>query len=81
MLIVCQSGFETLLARELTELRGATVEEKGPGWVRMNLLGDRTVSDLAFSHLALAAPVEIRGDSVNALAQRIAEFFFASLRG
>jgi 23S rRNA (cytidine2498-2'-O)-methyltransferase len=49
--------------------------------VRVNLLGDRTVFDLAFSHLALAAPVEIRGDSVNALAQRIAEFFFASLRG
>ena len=35
MLLTCQAGFEELLARELTELHGTTVAEKGPGWVRV----------------------------------------------
>ena len=89
MLITCQAGFEALLARELTELHSATVAEKGPGWVRV---GGEPVSprgaasapptdDLAFAQLTFLDPVELRGDSVNALASRIAEFFLGSLRG
>jgi hypothetical protein len=35
MLLTCQAGFESLLARELTELHGLTVTEKGPGWARV----------------------------------------------
>ncbi len=37
--------------------------------------------DLAFAHRGLIEPVEIVGESVNALAQRVAEFFLASLQG
>lgn len=96
MLFTCQAGFETLLARELTELHGATVAEQGPGWVRVEgragPLGPpqeskdgapsgRTLPDLAFPQLTLRDPVEVRGESVNALASRVAEFFLASLRG
>jgi len=78
MLLTCQAGFESLLARELAATDVATVEQ-GPGWVRTE---GRTFSEtLAFPHLELMAPVELRGDSVNALAQRVAEFFLASLQG
>jgi 23S rRNA (cytidine2498-2'-O)-methyltransferase len=37
--------------------------------------------DLAFAHLSLLSPVELRGDSVNALAARIGEYFLFALRG
>lgn len=37
MLLTCQSGFESLLARELAELHGGSIPEKGPGWVRTPL--------------------------------------------
>jgi len=84
MLLTCQSGFETLLARELSELRGVPAVENGPGWIRVSneALPDRDrLSDTAFAQLTLLAPAEIRGDSVNALAQQAAEFFLTSLRG
>ena len=82
MLLTCQAGFESLLARELTELHGATIEEKGPGWVRLSTLSSQlSTATLAFAQLTLRDPVELRGDSVNALATRIAEFLLASLRG
>ncbi|HWA86079.1 MAG TPA: SAM-dependent methyltransferase [Opitutus sp.] len=81
MLHTCQPGFEALLARELAELHGVATEEKGPGWVRSNGAGDGGRAELAFAHLSLLEPVEIRGESVNALAQRVAEFFLARLRG
>lgn len=78
MLLTCQAGFETLLARELAAAGTATAEQ-GPGWVRTD--GADFCETLAFPHLELKAPVELRGDSVNALAQRVAEFFLASLQG
>ena len=92
MLLTCQSGFESLLARELTELQGGTVTEKGPGWVLGHAAlppasgiaargPEPRAPDPAFAHLALPDPVELRGDSVNALAARIAEFFLERLRG
>lgn len=93
MLFTCQAGFETLLARELAELHGLAPAEKGPGWVRGAAvlqptaggteprLRHRATPDLAFAHLALLAPIELRGDSVNTLAGRIGEWFLASLRG
>jgi 23S rRNA (cytidine2498-2'-O)-methyltransferase len=77
VLITCQAGFEALLARELTELHALGVVEKGPGWVRTEGQG---APDAAFAHLTLIAPTEIRGESVNALAARVAEFFLASLQ-
>ncbi len=77
MLHTCQAGFESFLARELTELNGVAVEEQGPGWVRTA----PTNAALAFAHLTLHEPVEVRGESVNALATRVAEIFLTSLRG
>jgi 23S rRNA (cytidine2498-2'-O)-methyltransferase len=78
VVITCQSGFEALLARELGELHGLKAEEKGPGWVRM--AAGREAAGLAFAHLSLRETTEIRGDSVNALAAKIAEFFLGSLK-
>jgi 23S rRNA (cytidine2498-2'-O)-methyltransferase len=79
VLLTCQAGFETLLARELTELHAATVTEKGPGWV---IASDVPSTDtLAFAHLSFREPVELRGESVNALANQVAEFFLTRLRG
>ena len=78
MLLTCQAGFEPLLLRELAAA-GAASGESGPGWVRT----DETVhrESLAFPHLELRAPVELQGDSVNALAQKVADYFLASLQG
>ena len=78
MLLTCQAGFETLLARELAATGGPALEQ-GPGWVRTE--GAAFREELAFPWLELMTPVEVRGESVNALAQRVAEFFFASLKG
>jgi 23S rRNA (cytidine2498-2'-O)-methyltransferase len=41
---------------------------------------DATSPQVAFAHLTLLAPVEVRGESVNALAARVAEFFLAAIR-
>jgi len=76
VLLTCQSGFETLLARELVELNRGVVRERGPGWV----LTEGEPEESAFAHLGMIEPVEFTGESVNALAGRIAEFFFVSLR-
>lgn len=82
MLFTCQAGFEGLLARELKELQGVAVAETGPGWVLAGTgANPPVVADLAFAALSLTAPVELRGDSVNALAARIGDFFLGSLRG
>ncbi len=78
MLHTCQAGYEALLARELAELHGANAVEKGPGWVRAE---DGRSEPMAFAHLSMVEPVEVRGESVNALAQKVAEFFLGSLRG
>ncbi len=91
MLLTCQSGFEALLARELTELHGLSVKEQGAVWVWLEAVtvtgdeqrgqADRATTDLAFAQFTLVEPVEVRGESVNALAQRVAEYFLEKLRG
>ena len=53
----------------------------GPLGERSLPLLDLPLAELAFPHLTLIAPVEVRGESVNALAQRVADFFLGSLRG
>ncbi len=73
-----------MLERELTGLRGASVAEKGAGWVleKDGPGGERRERvDLAFVHGSLRDVVEVRGESVNGLAQKVAEFFLGSLRG
>ncbi len=78
MLCTCQSGFEGLLERELAAA-GAAPGEKGPGWVLAPSVPAE--SALAFPHLLLRDPAEIRGESVNELAQRLLDFFASSLAG
>ena len=78
MLLTCQAGFETLLAQELASV-GAVVLEQGPGWARTE--GAVAYESLAFPHTTFLEPVEVKGEAVNALAQRIAEYFLTSLRG
>jgi len=84
MLCTCQAGFEALLERELADA-GATVAERGPGWVLCSDAGPGgpgpAVRDLAFAHLVLFEPVEIRGASVNAMARQILDIFANGLRG
>ncbi len=78
MLLTCQAGFEEFLAREAVAA-DATVAEQGPGWVRLAAAAE--TETWAFPHLTLRDPIEVRGESVNALAQRVAEYFLTSLRG
>lgn len=84
MLSLCQHGYEALLERELTDA-GLVVAERGPGWARAELVGGEAVhvslAELAFPQLTLLAPREVRGESVNGLAQQLADYFFESLRG
>lgn len=84
MLSLCQHGYETLLERELAAA-GLIATERGPGWVRADLIGGDAVraslAELAFPQFTLLAPRELRGESVNALAQQLADYFFESLRG
>jgi len=84
MLSLCQHGYESLLERELGEA-GLVVQEKGAGWARAELVGGdpvrQSLEEMAFPQLTLVAPRELRGESVNGLAQQLADFFFESLRG
>lgn len=66
--------------RELAELQGVAATESGPGWVRA-AGAPREVRALAFAHLTLLEPVEVRGESVNALASQVSEYFLGALRG
>src|ERR1700710_402108 len=76
MLFICQHGFESLLERELTEA-GLTMVETGRGWARAEpLVGDAiklSLAQLAFPQLVMTAIRELRGESVNSLAQKMAD--------
>ncbi|MCF7687383.1 MAG: rRNA methyltransferase [Cephaloticoccus sp.] len=76
MLITCQAGFETMLARELV-VGGAVPSAQGPGWV----LAEGAPVELAFAHLVLHGTTEVRGESVNALAQQVADVFLKGIQG
>lgn len=78
-MLVCQPGFEALLALETTGA-GFPAVETGAGWVRTAALPGGSPPDLAFAHEILVEPVEITGDSVNALAAGLASHFFATAR-
>lgn len=94
MLLTCQAGFETLFARELVELHGKSIVEKGPGWVRIlpgaqpqvpspnqsETIGSDDLQRWVFAHLTMREPREVRGESVNALAAGVVEFFLTSVR-
>lgn len=76
MLLTCQPGYEDLLAKELAEF-GAHVSRHGPGW----MLAERAPEQLAFAHATYAEVVEMRGESVNALAAQLADYLLTGIRG
>jgi 23S rRNA (cytidine2498-2'-O)-methyltransferase len=86
-LVVCQSGYEGLLQKELAGL-GVPSAETGPGWLLASWTdgpeGDgllARVAGAAFAHAVLDSPVTVAGKSVNELAQGLVEFFAGSIRG
>lgn len=80
MLLRGQPGFETLLAGELRSL-GLAVTGQGGGWVAIVAPpASAPALDLCFAHALHLAPVEIAGESVNALAAALLEHFLASAR-
>ncbi len=81
MLLTCQSGFESLLGAEVAAAPLGTVDASGAGWVRLGAVAAGPVPELCFAHRALIDPVEISGDSVNALAGRLCDWFMGTLRG
>jgi 23S rRNA (cytidine2498-2'-O)-methyltransferase len=95
MLLTCQAGFENLFLRELSELHQTPAVESGPGWVLTENTAERrgqtlpakaqavaapAEADMAFAHLSLFAPVELRGESVNQLAAGVLDHFLHSVR-
>jgi 23S rRNA (cytidine2498-2'-O)-methyltransferase len=86
-LMVCQTGFEGLLAREMGGF-GLTAAEVGPGWAlaspapggALDLPLER-LRAAAFPHAILDAPTLVAGERVNLLAQAIVDLFADSLRG
>jgi 23S rRNA (cytidine2498-2'-O)-methyltransferase len=81
-LVVCQSGFEGLLIREMEGL-GLPAAESGPGWVLSGVpgAGSLALRAAAFPHAILESPDEISGERVNELAQGVMDLFADSLRG
>ncbi len=78
MLFRCQPGYELHLERELRPL-GLVMSDNGGGWLQTPDASGAP-ADLCFAHSALPSSVEITGESVNALAARIADFFLESAR-
>ena len=84
VLTTCQSGFEELAAREMADLLHLAVRGKGPGWLRTEASAaqdDGAWRSAVFPHLTLFDPIEVRGDTVNALANAAIEVFLAGLEG
>jgi 23S rRNA (cytidine2498-2'-O)-methyltransferase len=80
--VVCQTGFEGLLVREIEAL-GLTATETGPGWALLAgpPAGGPALRTAAFPHAILESPSAVSGGSVNELAQGIMDLFADSLRG
>jgi len=79
MLATCQQGYERHLTGELVRA-GFPPREHGAGWVVCGSDASREPPDLAFAHLVLPAPRELRAGTVNALVPQIVDFFAESLR-
>lgn len=78
MILRGQPGFEELLAGE-ARAAGLPVTAQGGGWVEV--AGAAPVApDFCFAYAIHLAPVEVAGESVNALAARLLEHFLASAK-
>lgn len=80
MFFVCQPGYQDLLLEELAT-HGLTATEHGPGWVQSTGNLSFPAWGPAFPHAWISETREYTGESVNALAQRLAADFLESLRG
>lgn len=78
MLFRGQPGFEELLAGEL-RAAGFAVTAQGGGWVAAQGPAGGA-GDLCFAHAVYPESAEVAGDSVNALAGALLEWFLASAR-
>jgi 23S rRNA (cytidine2498-2'-O)-methyltransferase len=81
-LVVCQSGFEGLLVREMDGL-GLPAAGSGPGWALAVQQGAplAPLRAAAFPHAVLESPSPVAGERVNELAQGVMDLFAGSLRG
>jgi 23S rRNA (cytidine2498-2'-O)-methyltransferase len=86
-LLVCQSGYEGILVREMQEL-GLAASASGPAWALLSWSDDASadatlakVRRAAFAHAVLESPAAISGKSVNEIAQGMMDYFASSLRG
>lgn len=81
MLFRCQPGYQTWLAQELSLISVAS-NEQGEGWARASAAGAdvSAIETLCFPHLTYLDEVEVTGDSVNALAERVVEVFLKSAK-
>src|SRR5437879_4791971 len=73
MLLVCQPGFETFLAKESGEAPAA----KGPGWIETPRDGAKAP---CFAHYLLAGPAALAGATARQLAQGLTDFFLQTSR-
>jgi 23S rRNA (cytidine2498-2'-O)-methyltransferase len=84
LLCLGQPGFQHLLGEELTTFE-ATSGHSGPGWVLAQMPEGRQLAlgtvDVAFPHLVLIRPTELKGESVNGLANALIDYLLESLRG
>ena len=78
MIFRCQPGFEAHLEKELA-WRGILAVEKGSGWLRADA-SSAAVPELCFAQSTLIDAVELRADSVNALAGCILDHFLVSAK-
>lgn len=79
MLFRGQPGFETFLAGEL-RAAGLSATAQGGGWVATATTVAPAPLDLCFAYATHLDPVELTGESVNALAAGLLEHFLASAR-
>jgi 23S rRNA (cytidine2498-2'-O)-methyltransferase len=79
-LVLCQSGYEQLLAREM-EVLGLEAVQSGPGWVLAPASPPQAPRACAFSHAVLEDTTEVSGERVNELAQAILDLFSRSMIG
>jgi 23S rRNA (cytidine2498-2'-O)-methyltransferase len=81
MLLRGQPSFEDLLEGEARGL-GLPVLERGGGWLSVTPSAAVVPAslDLCFAQAIHLAPVEVSGESVNALATRLLDHFLASAR-
>jgi 23S rRNA (cytidine2498-2'-O)-methyltransferase len=82
MLLRCQPGFEPWLVQEIAAL-GLSPEEQGGGWMRLPAsarMDPQAMEQLCFAQAILLDPLELSGESVNSIADKIAQHFLTSAR-